>query len=71
MKKQMVVRIFPDGKTEAKTIGIKGKQCTAYIKKLEELLNAQTVESEFTKEYYQSQEQEMSATIMQQDIIKD
>lgn len=65
MKKQLQVRIFPDGKIDAKTLGIKGERCMDYMKLLEQLLDAQIVESTFTDEYYQSQMQEVSESIAQ------
>jgi hypothetical protein len=49
------VRIYPDGKVEGKTLGVKGKECTAYIKAFEELLQARAVEGAYTNEYYQSE----------------
>ena len=64
--KQMQIRIYPDGKIDAKTLGIKGEKCTDYIKTLEQLLNAQVVESAFTEEYYQTQTQEETETVIQQ-----
>lgn len=55
MKKQIQVRIYPDGKIEAKTIGVYGKQCTKYIPLLEQVLNARTVENVLTDEYYREE----------------
>ena len=66
MKKQLQVRIYPDGKIDAKTLGVSGHKCTDYIKTLEKLLNAQVVESAFTEEYYQTTQQNVSETIIQQ-----
>lgn len=51
--KRVNVRIFPDGRIEAETHGIKGKECTEYIRVLEELLEAETVDSSYTAEYYE------------------
>lgn len=65
MSKQIKLRIFPDGQVQAETQGIKGKKCTDYIKILEELLEAETVDSEFTEEYYQTEE----VQIEQEDLI--
>lgn len=44
MKKQIQVRIYPNGKIEAKTIGVKGKHCVQYSSLLEQVLNARAVE---------------------------
>ena len=65
MKKQLQIRIYPDGKIDAKTIGIKGERCIDYMKMLEQLLDAQIVESAFTDEYHQSQIQETSEAVVQ------
>lgn len=51
MKKQIEIRIHPDGKIDTVTRNIKGKACLKYIAVLEQLLEAQTVDSEFTSEY--------------------
>jgi hypothetical protein len=53
--KQLQVRIYPDGTIDAKTLGIKGEKCTDYIQVLERLMEARTVESAYTEEYYQSE----------------
>lgn len=66
MKKQLQVRIYPDGKIDAKTLGIKGEKCTEYIKTFEQLLKARVVESEFTEEYYLIQKQNASETVVHQ-----
>ncbi|MDQ0090961.1 hypothetical protein J2T12_004387 [Paenibacillus anaericanus] len=54
--KQIRVRIFPDGQIKADVIGVKGKSCTEYIDILEQLLDAETVDSEYTAEYYETEE---------------
>ncbi len=66
MKKQMQIRIYSDGKIEAKTLGIKGKQCTDYIQILELLLKARTIESAYTEEYYQTEAQVTVKSVIQQ-----
>lgn len=53
MEERIQVRIFPDGRIFAETKGIKGEKCTNYIKILEDLLNAETVESAYTEEFYE------------------
>jgi len=66
MRKQLQVRIHPDGKIDAKTLGITGSECTNYITALEQLLDARTVESSYTEEYYQSEIQETAQINIQQ-----
>lgn len=52
MEKRLRVQIFPDGHVQAETQGVKGKKCIEYIRILEEILEAETVDSEYTAEYY-------------------
>lgn len=54
MTKQIKIRVYPDGRIESETVGIKGKSCLGYIKEIEQLTDAQVIHSEFTEEYYQS-----------------
>lgn len=56
MGKQLQIRIFPDGRVHAETKNMKGKTCLKYIKTVEEILQARTVDSQFTKEYYEVEE---------------
>lgn len=55
MEKQIRIRVYPDGRIESETVGIKGKACTNYIKEIEDLTGGQTVNSEFTPEYYETE----------------
>lgn len=57
MAKQIQIRVYPDGRIESKTLGVKGKSCLNYIKEVEQLTGAKTVKSEFTEEYYQTEAQ--------------
>lgn len=63
MKKQLQIRIYPDGKIEGKTLGIKGNKCTDYIVVLEKLLHARVIESAYTAEYQQSEAQDQNENI--------
>ena len=53
MKKQVTIRVYPDGRIESETHGIKGKDCLKYIKEIEQLTEAKTYSSQFTEEYRQ------------------
>lgn len=55
--KQIEICIHPDGKIDAETLGIKGKSCLKYVELLEKMLHAQTVDSDYTSEYYESEEE--------------
>lgn len=60
--KQIQIKISPNGEIEAETLGIKGKKCLKYIAEVERLTNARVVDSDFTKEYLESEnELEVSA----------
>ena len=51
MDKKIKITICPDGSVQAEIEGIKGKKCRNYIKLIEEITGARTVDSEKTKEY--------------------
>lgn len=53
---KITLRIYPDGKVQAETHGIKGKACLNYISILEQLTGAKTVDSDFTEEYHETAE---------------
>lgn len=52
MRKLIKLKIFPDGHVQAEVLGFQGKKCTEYISILEELLDAEAIDSERTPEYY-------------------
>ncbi len=49
--RRIAVTINRDGSIKAETLGITGKTCLDYVPLLEELLDAETVQSEFTADY--------------------
>lgn len=51
MAKKLVVRLRPNGTVDAETIGMSGAECLDYIGALEQLLDAETVSSQFTDAY--------------------
>lgn len=53
MKQQLRIRIYPDGEIKAETEGIKGAKCLSYVRVLERMLDAVTVDSSYTEEYRQ------------------
>lgn len=65
MTKRIQIQIFPDGCIQAKTQGIKGRKCTEYIGVLEEILEAETVDSEYTAEYYATEDATIESTQQQ------
>lgn len=51
--KKVQIKITEDGKFFAETLGMKGKECLSIIEVLEELLNAETVDSDYTEEFFE------------------
>ncbi|MGK7873449.1 MAG: DUF2997 domain-containing protein [Xenococcaceae cyanobacterium] len=68
MSKQVRIQIFPDGRVQAEVQGIKGKACTDYISIMEEILNAETLSSSYTPEYYE--EQEIELELQEEQILR-
>lgn len=54
MDQRVKIEIGIDGKIKAETLGIKGKKCLDFIQTLEQMLDAQTIDSEYTKEYLET-----------------
>lgn len=52
---KLKIRIYPNGEIKAETVGVKGKNCLKYIPVVEKLTNAQVTDSEFTKEYLETE----------------
>ncbi|KAB2952684.1 DUF2997 domain-containing protein [Heliorestis acidaminivorans] len=55
LKRKIEIRLRPDGEIEAEVKGFKGKKCTDYIAFLEELLEAETIDSNYRAEYYEQE----------------
>lgn len=54
MAKKLEIEILANGQMKAEVKGFKGKECVKYIEILEELLDAQVVDSDYTDEYYET-----------------
>lgn len=50
-QKQLIVQVHKDGTVNAETIGMFGDECLDYISVLEDLLEAETVQSSYTADY--------------------
>jgi len=70
MKKRIEIEIKNDGTILAETIGIKGRKCIDYIELLEEILEAEAVDSDFKPEYYEK-ETIRDTTMTKQNIKKE
>ena len=55
-KKQLKIKLLPNGEIEMETVGIKGKKCLDYVKLLEQLADAKVQKQELTKEYYEQEQ---------------
>jgi hypothetical protein len=55
-KASVIVRVTSDGTISAETVGIKGPKCLDYIELLEDLLDANTVRSNFTHEFQEHED---------------
>lgn len=53
--KQIKIKILKNGEIKAETKGMKGKTCLKYISEIEKITNAVINNSEFTKEYYETE----------------
>ncbi|MFC7371418.1 DUF2997 domain-containing protein [Fictibacillus iocasae] len=65
MDQRIKIEIGPDGKIKAETLGLKGKECLAFLEQLEKMLDAETVDSNFTNEYYETSLQTEEKSIIQ------
>lgn len=67
-KKQLKIKLLPNGKIEMQTIGIKGKKCLDYVEMMKFLADMKIEKQEYTKEYYETEEQ---INLQQNDIIRE
>lgn len=55
-KKQLKIKLLPNGEIQMETVGIKGKKCLEYITLLEKLADVKITKKEYTDEYYEQEE---------------
>lgn len=51
LHKKIRIEITPSGEIRAKTLGMTGEECLDYVEVIEQLLDAKSVDSEFTEEF--------------------
>ena len=51
IQKRLQINVDSDGNIKAETLGIHGAKCLDYVSVLEDLLDAQSIESKFTADY--------------------
>ena len=56
-KKQLKIKILPNGEIQMQTVGVKGKKCLGYVDMMKVLADVKIVSQEFTNEYYEQEEQ--------------
>ena len=56
-KKQLKIKLLPDGKIEMKTVGVKGKKCLGYVELFKLLADIKIDKQELTSEYYEEEQQ--------------
>lgn len=55
-KKQLKIKLLPNGQIQMETVGIKGKKCLDYIPFLEEIADVKIIKTEYTNEYYEAED---------------
>ena len=55
-KKQLKIKLLPNGKIEMKTVGIKGKKCLGYVELFKLLADIKIEKQELTSEYYEDEQ---------------
>ncbi len=55
-KKQLKIKLLPNGEIQMETIGIKGKKCLDYVNLFKEIADVKIIKQEYTEEYYQNEE---------------
>ena len=67
MAKQYKIKISPDGKITAESVGFKGKECMKHLETLEDLLGATIIDSEFLDDYFVTETLETEETSTEED----
>ncbi len=55
-KKQLKIKLLPNGEIKMETVGIKGKKCLDYVEMMEILAGEKVQKTEYTNEYYEAEE---------------
>lgn len=55
-KKQLKIKLLPNGKIEMETKGVKGKKCLDYVKLLRLIADVKVEHQELTSEYYEQEQ---------------
>ncbi len=52
-KKQLKIKLLPNGEIQMQTVGVKGKKCLDYVELLKLLADVRVEKQELTDEYYE------------------
>ena len=55
MAKQIKIKLLPNGEIQMSTHGIKGKKCLDYIDVLKKLADVKITNTQYTQEYYETE----------------
>ena len=59
-KKQLKIKLLPNGEIQMQTVGVKGKKCLDYVEMIKLLADAKVEKQELTSEYYEQEEVEFN-----------
>lgn len=54
-KKQLKIKLLPNGEIQMQTVGVKGKKCLDYVELLKLLADVKIEKQELTNEYYEQE----------------
>ena len=54
-KRQMKIKLLPNGEIQMETIGIKGAKCLDYVELLQKLADVKIIKQDLTNEYYEQE----------------
>ncbi|MBQ3819519.1 DUF2997 domain-containing protein [bacterium] len=55
-KRQLKIKLLPNGEIQMQTVGVKGKKCLDYVELLKLLADVRIEKQELTDEYYEQEE---------------
>lgn len=62
-KKQLKIKLLPNGEIQMQTVGVKGKKCLGYVEMLKLLADVRIEKQELTNEYYEQETVEYNQNI--------
>lgn len=64
-KKQLKIKLLPNGDIQMQTVGVKGKKCLDYVELLKVIADVRIEKQELTKEYYETDNTEYNTNDVQ------